>query len=266
MTAGARAPKRPGVKSALRVLDLLEALAAAPAALGVSEISRRLAIPKSSASMLLLTLEARGYVVDQGDRRFILHAALGRGSRSWVGGFRARLVRLAQPALQRLSRATGETALLGVPSGAHRIEYAAKVVSAEDVRVDVDLGLPRAIHSTSAGLAMLAHRPAEAVERYLEGATLERMTRYTICDPKRLRRELAAIRQSGYALLHESHTLHDSGVAAPVFAADGEVAGALNVSAPTARMRRTHRRVAAHVVREARRLTRELAGEEPEAG
>jgi DNA-binding IclR family transcriptional regulator len=42
--------------------------------------------------------------------------------------------------------------------------------------------------------------------------------------------------------------------------------GALNVSAPTARMRRTDRLVAAHVVREARRLTRELAGEEPEAG
>jgi DNA-binding IclR family transcriptional regulator len=260
MSAGARAPRPAGVKSALRVLDVLETLAAAPAGLGVSEISRRLGIPKSSASMLLLTLEARGYVVDEGDRRFALHASLGGGSRSWVGGLRARLVHLAQPALERLTRATGETSFLGVPSGARNIEYASKVVSPKDLRVDVDLAAPRAIHSTSVGLAILAHQPAEAVERYLGEAPLARMTRYTICDPQKLRRELAAIRKRGYALLHQSHALDDSGVAAPIFAAGGEVVGALNVSAPTARLLRTYEKVAIRVVQEARRVSRQLSG------
>jgi DNA-binding IclR family transcriptional regulator len=256
----ARAPKRPGVKSALRALDVLEILAAAPTGFGASEIARRLGIPKSSASMLLLTLEGRGYVTDQGDRRFALHSSLGGGSRSWVGGLRARLVHLAQPALDRLAETTGETSLLGVPSDARRIEYAAKAVSRKDLRVDVDLADPRPIHSTSAGLAILAHQPAKAIERYLGGPPLARMTRYTICDPDKLRRELVAIRKRGYCVLHQAHALDDSGVAAPIFDADGAVVGALNVSGPTARFRRAYVRVAAEVVREARGITRQLSG------
>jgi DNA-binding IclR family transcriptional regulator len=259
MSAIARTPKRPGVKSALRVLDVLEVLAAAPQSLGVSDISRRLGIPKSSASMLLLTLEGRGYVVDEGERRFALHPSLGGGPQSWVGGMRARLVHAAQPALARLAQSTGETSLLALPSDAHRIEYAAKAVSAKDLRVDVELDVPRAIHSTSAGLAILAHQPAEAFERYVGAGPLARLTRYTICDPVKLRRELDAIRRRGYAVLHQAYALDDSGVAAPVFDAHGAVVGALNVSAPTGRFTPVCERVAARVVEEAREVTSRLA-------
>jgi IclR family acetate operon transcriptional repressor len=259
MSTGARKPRAPGVKSALRVLDVLEVLAAARESLGISELSRRLGIPKSSASMLLQTLEGRGYVLDRGERRFTLHPSLASAQRSWVGGLRARLVHLAQPALARLAQSTGETALLALPSDARRIQYAAKAVSAKDLRVDVELDVPRAIHSTSAGLAILAHQPAEALEDYLAQGPLERMTRYTICDAGKLRRELEAVRRRGYAVLHQSHALDDSGVAAPVFDMGGAVVGALNVSGPTGRFTPVSARAAAKVVQEAAQLTGELA-------
>ncbi|MBI2529389.1 MAG: helix-turn-helix domain-containing protein [Candidatus Rokubacteria bacterium] len=53
----------------MRVLDLLEVLAASPEALSLSDLARRLAIPKSSASALLATLARRGYVTRNGGSR-----------------------------------------------------------------------------------------------------------------------------------------------------------------------------------------------------
>jgi DNA-binding IclR family transcriptional regulator len=259
MSAGEGTPRRRGVKSALRVLDLLELLAAAPESLGVSELSRRLGIPKSSASMLLLTLEGRGYVADQGERRFTLHPSFARGAQSWVGGLRARLVHLVRPTLARLAQSTGETALLALPCDARRIQYVAKAVSPKDLRVDVALDVARAVHSTSAGLAILAHQGAAACERYLAHGPLERMTPHTLCDPRKLRKELEAIRQRGYAMLHQSHALDDSGVAAPIFDAHGAVVAALNVSAPTARFTPVCEHSAGIVVQEARSITAQLA-------
>ena len=73
----------PLVKSASRVLDLIEILALTPRALGVTELSQRLGIPKSSTSMLLATLEARGYVMVDPARRFRLADEL-RGGGDYV--------------------------------------------------------------------------------------------------------------------------------------------------------------------------------------
>src|SRR3990170_2281344 len=107
---GAPAP----VKSAIRVLDMLEMLSTAAGQLGVSDIARRLGIPKSSTSMLLATLETRGYVIGDDTRRFRLNPAYCQDRRSWVGGARAALLRGARPLLQQLARETGESAFLAV--------------------------------------------------------------------------------------------------------------------------------------------------------
>ncbi|RYZ00913.1 MAG: MarR family transcriptional regulator, partial [Comamonadaceae bacterium] len=50
------------VKSAFRVLDLLELLAGTGRAMTHSELARRSGIPKSSLTQLLRTLVQRGYV------------------------------------------------------------------------------------------------------------------------------------------------------------------------------------------------------------
>jgi len=64
------------------VLDILELLAVDPREIGVSELARRLRIPKSSTHMLLSTLEGRGYLVSDAARRFRLHLRPGRRTRT----------------------------------------------------------------------------------------------------------------------------------------------------------------------------------------
>src|SRR3546814_13823691 len=58
--------RTPLVKSAARVLDLLELLAAAPRPLRLAEVAPRLDIPKTSAFALLSTLVAKGHAEEQG--------------------------------------------------------------------------------------------------------------------------------------------------------------------------------------------------------
>ena len=50
------------IQSVSRALDLLEAFSAKEAALGVTELARKLKLHKNNVFRLLATLETRGYV------------------------------------------------------------------------------------------------------------------------------------------------------------------------------------------------------------
>lgn len=249
----------PSVKSAARLLDLLEMLAVAHAPMGVSEIARQLDIPKSSAHMLLLTLEGRGYIVGDEQRSFRLSAALGRRGREWVGGEVAALLDIAKPVMQRLAQATGESIFLGRRRDEQTLEYVHKVVSTHEIRCDGELNQPRWLHSTSVGLAILAFQDAASVEKYFGNTHLVRLTDQTPRDKKRLRELLAEVREQGYAVTHDTNAIGASGIAAPIHGNQGCV-GALNLAAPTSRFDRVLEKYKDLVIRSAAQISTDLTG------
>ena len=91
------------VKSASRVLDMLEFLSVTDKPIGVSDVARRLRMPKSSAQALLRTLLGRGYLV---------HAGLGYqlsplvGSGGLISGTVARLGQLAKTVMESAAEVT----------------------------------------------------------------------------------------------------------------------------------------------------------------
>ena len=129
------------VKSAARILDVLELLSGLQEGIGLNELARRLDIPKSSASALIATLEGRGYVRSAPDGVALVDAFRDGG---WVGGKTATLLRHARPAMQRLSRHTGESCFLGTPTRSFDVQYVEKVVSESALRYDADLSLDTA--------------------------------------------------------------------------------------------------------------------------
>ena len=84
------------VKSAARVLDILELLARSEAPMALKDLVSILALPKSSAHALLRTLQARGYVERDAADRYALSASL-RQSSGWIGGPEAHLAAMARP-------------------------------------------------------------------------------------------------------------------------------------------------------------------------
>lgn len=233
------------VKSAERTLDILELFAVRQEPLRLREIAGALDIPKSSALMLLRTLERRGYL-EREDERYQLDpiwqgGGLGSG---WVGGRTMRLIRLAEPIMRDLVERLQETAVLGVPTPENDVRVVANILSPLAVRYDQSRKTVIPAYCTALGQAMLAFQPEAEVERYIECCPFEPLTDRTITEPAALRERLAQIRARGWAVNLEERFIGAVGIAVPVLGA-GAVIGALNIGTVTARFRRRQRDIVA---------------------
>lgn len=248
--------RTPEVKSAGRILDVLELLAGLPQGIRVNQLARTLAIPKSSASALLGTLAVRGYVETRGDGYRLATGYRGGG---WVGGITGTLVRAAYPIMEKLVADTGESAFLGVATPSFEVRYVAKAVSANPLRYDVELESLRPAHSTSIGQVLLASLPPAALDDYFRGHDLARAGGRPAVSERTVRRALSVAREQGYVTIADSHVVGTSGAAAPVIAGGETVAG-LAIIAPTARFDSARSRIVPRVVAAARELGRAIGG------
>ena len=95
----------------------------------------------------------------------------------------------------------------------------------------VEGSLTRGFHALAMGKAVLAWLPETSLERL----SLEAFTRFTITNPEVLRAEFEWIRSNGISVQLEEFSLGFSGVAAPIFGADGKVIGAFGAVMTTKR-------------------------------
>lgn len=245
------------VKSAARVLELLELLARCPAPIALKDVVATLAIPKSSAHGLLRTLVARGYAERDGAERYALHESF-RRSPGWIGGSEAQLLALAQPIMDELRDELGETVFLGVRGARGDVKALGKAASRAPIRYDAELVGLRPAYCTGMGRVLLAYWDPVSTEAYLTRTKLRPFTPHTVTDPRELRGLLARVRSDGYAVLDQEYVLGGTATAAPVLDRDGAVAAALNVGTVSSRYPQAKRRIIAAVIRAAGRISQRL--------
>jgi len=237
-----------------RAIEILESIAQRESGLTNSEISRRLAIPKSSASYILRTLESRGYVRrerDSGKYRLGLKVlSLSRGAQASVG-----LRDVALPVLRRLVELTGLTAHLAVLDNGEAV-YLEKAESLSFIRIDTWIGRRLDVHSTAVGKALLATLPQTEIELILNQRGLKKKTPKTITLPAKLLRELSKVRDQGYALDNEENNVGARCVAAPVLDNFGRPVAAVGVGGTTAQMDKS---ALGRAVRAVKQAAREIA-------
>ncbi len=245
-----------GVKSAERALDILELLSLQDEPVGVSDVARRLGHPKSSISLLLNTLEARGYVLAEHGRRFRLNPIYRSEERSWVGGSYAQLLRVAVPLMRKLVETVGESSMLGLLTPDFETQYISKIITSKELRCDPEIGVLRPAVLTSAGLVLLAFQPHAAIEKFLLRATMPKAADGKPITAARLIEQLDAIKRDGYA--YNRSVLMDgaSGLAAPIFGPDGNAIAAVNIVAPSPRFDQNRDHIRDEVVSVARTITR----------
>ena len=197
-------------------------------------LSAATGLAKSTTSRLLLALERNGLVRRDDHGRFLPGEMF--VSFAWRGGAEAGLVAVAQPFLERLGQATGETVNLGVASGG-LVEQIAQVDSTYLIGGTNWVGKSVPLHCSALGKVLLAYG-AVALPGSAAGGRLERRTDKTITSDMALRADLATVRARGYAVTDEELEPGLIAVAAPVYGYDGAVVAALSVSAPTTRMTR----------------------------
>jgi IclR family pca regulon transcriptional regulator len=245
------------VKSAARVLDILELLARSDEPMALKDLVSVLALPKSSAHALLRTLQSRGYVERDAADRYRLNEQL-RESSGWIGGPEAHLAAVARPVMEQLRDELDESVFLGVREARGDVKVIAKAVSRAAIRYDSDDPGPRTAYCTGMGRILLAFWDKKSTAAYLMRNRLRAHTPRTVTDAAKLRAILGKVAADGYAVVEEEYVLGGSATAAPVFGANGTVIAALNVGTVSARYPAAKSRIIAGVVRSAATISQRL--------
>ncbi len=217
------------VQSLARGLAVIRAFDADHAALSLSDVARRAAIPAAAARRFLRTLEALGYVGFDG-KMFALRPRvleLGYGYLSALS-----LPQVMQPHLERLSHEVGESVSAAVLDDGE-IVYVARVPTRRIMSVSINLGTRFPAWATSMGRVLLAELPA--AERGVVLRQAVALTPHTLIDEAALQAELERVRAQGWAAVDGELEVGLRSIAAPVRGRDGRVAAALNVSTSSSR-------------------------------
>jgi DNA-binding IclR family transcriptional regulator len=245
------------IKSIRSSLDVLNCFSSETPKIGVTEISRKLRLSKSTVSRILSTLQQGNLVAKAStDQKFQLGPKVVELAHIFLSTIDWRTV--AAPHLKELRDKTDETVMIFVMDGDQRI-CLEKFESSHELRPSLSIGSRFPLHAGSAGKLLLAYLPKEDRRKILSRTGLPRFTMKTTTTLKKLERDLDQIRRSGYAVSHQERVPFLSSVSAPMRDSEGHVIAALCVDGLTARF--TPRKVARFVelaTETALRISREM--------
>lgn len=186
------------VASVSKALELLSCFSIGNPVWSLSDLVRRVDVPKSTAHNLLRTLKQFDLVRQNSETKQyeVGPRALELGL-SFVK--HSGVVAQVRPALRRLMEATGETCKFGMLSN-DQVVIVAAAESTFQLHTRGDVGTRWDLHSTSLGKAILAALSDDEALEILSRRGMPAYTRSTISAWKPMQAELAAIRKRGYAL------------------------------------------------------------------
>jgi len=213
-----------GVRAAQTTLLVLETVAFAEEPLGVTQIAARIGLSKGAVFRHLQGLVARGYIAQESvSARYHLGVKA-----SLIGRLAPPLNDLAGAAdgpMREFRDATSITTVLTTPTANGALVLSTSIAS-HKIEIGVRRGSELAFHSSAQGKVILAYGPSPLLPRVLREEMRE-LTPYTITDPERLRAEVAATAERGYAVAPEEALLGINALAAPVFGLHDEFVAAV---------------------------------------
>ena len=214
-----------------RALDILEHLIARNEAVTINELSRELDLPRVSVFRIIKSLEARGYVYNQGQQgRYVLGAKVvtlgNRVSRD------TNLTQIASAFMFELARTTGQTVQLGVLFE-YQVMYIDQILTTMGLTLVVPTRRPFAVNISAGGKVLVAHLDAAGQREFLLHVDFKPNTPRTIVDKSAFRMELARVEAQGYATDNEEFARGIRCVAAPIYNAAGENIASVGITGHT---------------------------------
>ncbi len=210
----------PMVDRAFQVLDLL---AVREEGYRLSELARALGMSKGSMHGLLKTLEQRGAVEPDSERRYRLGPHIYDLAQTYIrrGGLR----RLALPAMRRLAASSGETVFLGqVETDAVRIVELVEMPSEQAaLRVSARRGTRIPLLAGATGRVILASWPVSRRAQYLRSRALPQLTQHSITTPAAYLAAVEETARTGIGSECEEYLTGVNAVAAGIRGLDGEL-------------------------------------------
>jgi len=241
---------------------LLRVLSEVERPLSLGELVERLGASKPSIYRLVRTLIDNGALRELRGEGYTLGPALisiGEAARRAT-----RLPEVARPHMERLRESLGETVVLSMLDGDELVPVA-RIEVRQILSVSGAVGARLPAYCTSAGHVLLSGLSGDEVRARLAHCTFERRTPNTIASVDELVTALAKVRERGYAINDEQLVVGHRSAATPVRDHGGNVAAALSISVPAARVPRREliHFATQHLVPTAQALTLDLGAPGP---
>ncbi|MBX3530449.1 MAG: helix-turn-helix domain-containing protein [Rhizobiaceae bacterium] len=229
---GSGQPRRTDhVGSLEKGLAVLDALAAHPRGLTLTDTAEAVGLTRAGARRLLLTLVATGHARQEG-RLFLLTPRLLTLARSWLTG--VPLWEFALPHMRAVAEALNESCSAAVLADTD-VVYVARVPGERIMSVSLHVGTRLPAWCTSMGRVLLGGLAPADLPGVLSRSKLVQNTPKTQTDPAALMRAIADAARDGYALVDEELEMGLMSIAVPIRERSGRIVGAINVPAQSAR-------------------------------
>lgn len=195
--------------------------------LGISELSSRLGLAKSTVFRLVKTLSENN-LVEQNVKNQKYHLGIAAFELGFTVYHEMELRTVALPLLDRLMKSIRRTVHLGVYENGGILFLCKRI--AEDHHGTVSkIGRRVPSHCTASGKLLLAYQNEEELERFY-AQELKAYTRKTITSRDELQEQLEQVRQKGYAVCHEELKEGICSAAVPVYNDEKQVIAAVSVT------------------------------------
>jgi IclR family KDG regulon transcriptional repressor len=180
----------------------MELLAQSKEPMGISDISGKLDLNKSTVFNILHTLMDLNVLENQSEGKFVF------GTRFYIlgnmAGKRSALIQTARPYLQTINEKTKLSAFLGLRSD-RRVILIDKVDSAYGIKVSSEIGMQMPVLAGAGIKAMLSQLPDKEIDEILSRTELKRYTPHSIIDKTVYKEEILEVRKQGIAYDREEY-------------------------------------------------------------
>ncbi|MCC4310433.1 helix-turn-helix domain-containing protein [Alcanivorax marinus] len=214
-------------------LDVLQVFDAEHPRMTLSEVAAKTDMDRAKARRFLLTLHALGFVKRMGRQFELTPKVLQLGYAYQSSNLYQAVV---QQYLQDITAELGESSSLAVLDGEDVVYVIRSAARHRLMTINLSVGTRLPAAYTSMGRVLLAQYSDSELDHWLDGATLKAYTPRSMTDRDTLRQLIVRARDEGHAIVDQELDSGLRSVAVPVFAGNGELLGAINISTNAARV------------------------------
>jgi len=242
-----------------RALDILEVFKNVNQPQGISEISKKIGLNKSTTYRIIQALKLRGYIKqDEQTNKYSLGSKILKIANSLLNQIEIRGV--SRNYLEKLSKKTLQTVQLAILDK-NQVLYVDQVEGGDPFQLALSIGNRGPLHSTSAGKCFLAFLHDDEANKILSNYKLIPSTKKTITSIDELRKDLNRIREVGFSLCNGEFDENQLSIAAPITRIGKGVVGTVVLTAPFGRIKPREIPYYARLVTETgRKISREMGG------
>ncbi len=226
------AQDREYVQSLERGLSVLLSFGPENSRMTLSEVAVCTGLTRATARRFLLTLERLGYVGSDARQFWLCPQVLELGFRYLSG---LPWWKIAQSATEDASRELQESCNASVLDGSE-IVYVTRVMVNRIIAANLSVGSRLPAYATAMGRMLLADLPDDRLAELMTGDKLKKLTKFTVTDPKKLRRILEKVQAQGYSIVDQELEKGLLAMAVPIVDRSGRTLAALGTSVPTNRV------------------------------